>query len=604
MISLELVGPNLFNKDVKSHIISEIDAPIANVRYLNLERILIRNSKKQLINFLKEVQEDLTFEYKQKLDSTSHSLTMVQNGMNDDDIVPYEVFKQQRETNGDTPLFTGFKNLFFLKITTCELNNVNWEMFEGLEKLEYLILEKNNLRFIPAFAFYGTPNLKTLSLAHNKLLDIEITDLVGLLQLEYLDLSFNNFTQLSELSLPPFPKLKLANFANNPISVIFPNTFEVMNTTNSLIIGSDDMPLTLITNSLVGLTSMEKLILNNLELRLLKRDMFVGMPNLKELTLTGNITELEYDTFLEVNLIEKLILTNCQIMNISMDSFMGLQKLTYLDLSKNKLEYLPPGVFDQLVNIKELYLNSNNFKKLPREIFSKIYPKLIRLNENPWHCSCDMSDWKPLIVNRVKQRVILPCEFSNDDKGLSCSTEKRLSFKYVYDNKVAPKCAEPDHFVNWSVFHAMRKILRCPDYKPRLKKHLSNKGLTTYTGYSTSTTLNPATESFKMTKLEKLNYKLQNQMSIDKTVSTEYTNSKTYENDEKFNNILQTDLNNYQVNSINNNFESNNLLPVLHPINTLETNLVPQQKPIKKRRLRKGHRILKKINTTIAPNIK
>lgn len=505
IVSLELVGPNLFNKHINSHLISEIDSPMKNLKYLNLERILIRDSKKQLINFLKEVQEEnLTFEYVQKLDNRAHALTMVQKSLNEDEVVPYDVFKQQRDSNGDTPLFIGFKELLLLRIMNCELNNVNWEMFDGLEKLQYLILERNMLKFIPSFAFYGTPSLKQLSLAHNKLLDIQIADLAGLLQLEYLDLSYNNFTQLSELSLPPFPNLKLANFANNPISIIFPNTFEVMNTTISLVIGSDDMPLTLTTHSLTGLSMLEKLVINNLELKLLKKDMFVGMPNLKELILTGNITEIEYDAFLEVNQLEKLILTSCQIRNLSMDSFVGLQKLRYLDLSNNLLEYLPPGIFDQLYNLKELYLNTNKFQQLPRDIFSNVHPKLLRLNENPWHCSCGMSEWKPMIVNKVKQKILKPCDFV-EDKGFSCNRENRFAYKYVFENKIAPKCAQPEHFANWSVFHAMRRILKCPDYKPKLRKNTADTNIT-----ETSTTVQIVTteQPKNMTKLERLKYKL------------------------------------------------------------------------------------------------
>ncbi|KAL3289913.1 hypothetical protein HHI36_023298 [Cryptolaemus montrouzieri] len=248
LLSIELLGPQLFHNRTNSHLFCEIDKPLPDLKYLSLERILIKNSKSQIQNFVREVNEDeMTFEYTQKFDSNAHVLTMVQQGTNEE-ILPYDKYKMHEEY-ARVPLFFGFKNLNLLRITSCELNIVHWEMFDGLQNLEYLLLEKNNLHFIPPFAFYGTPNVKTLSLSHNNLLDIQITDLAGLLELAYLDLSFNNFSQLSELSLPPFPKLKLANFANNPITVIFPNTFEVMNTTDSLIIGSDDMELRLMKNS-------------------------------------------------------------------------------------------------------------------------------------------------------------------------------------------------------------------------------------------------------------------------------------------------------------------------------------------------------------------
>ncbi|XP_018565691.1 leucine-rich repeat protein SHOC-2 [Anoplophora glabripennis] len=574
LLSLELVGPHMVNKPVNSHLICEIDLPLPNLKYLNLERILIRNSKQQEENFLKEFkEEDLTFEYVQKLDRHFHPLTMVQKGTVDDNVVPYKVFKEQKETDGDVPLFIGFKKLFLLRITNCELNNVHWEMFDGLRDLQYLILERNNLRFIPAFAFYGTPNLKTLSLAHNKLLDIQITDLAGLLELEYLDLSFNNFTQLSELSLPPFPKLKLANFGNNPISIIFPNTFEVMNTTDSLIIGSDDIPLTLITNSFIGLNMLQKLTLNNLELEILKRDLFMGMPSLTELILSGNITKIEYDAFLEVNQIGKLILSNCQITNMSMDAFIGLQKLHYLDLSKNKLEYLPPGIFDNLISIKELYLNGNNLKQVSRDIFSKIHPKLLRLSDNPWHCSCDMSEWKPMIVNKVKQRSFKPCEYTGD-KGIGCTAKNRFDYKYVFDNKVAPRCAEPRQFVNWSVFHAMRRILRCPDYKPKFRKH-------TTLGHSNEvSTQIYTTEAPKSIKFEKLQLKLKKGIFIPPKVES---NIKP-----------MSDVHENQINSLS---PMNNHQPFVR-------NFENGKKPRKiRRRLRKGSRRLVQKNEEISNSI-
>lgn len=467
LISFELLGSSVFNKNNISYFTCEIDRPLAHLKYINLERVVLKTSKSQVQKLVDELHDEvITFEYVKKYDGNSPPLTMMQPS--NKEILPYNKYVQQEKTE-NMPLFIGFNELLLLRITNCDLNMIHWEMFDRLHKLKYLILENNNLRFIPDFAFYGTPNVKSLSLAYNNLLNIQITDLAGLLELEYLDLSYNNFSQLSELSLPPFPKLKLANFANNPITIIFPNTFEVMNTTDSLVIGSEDTQLSVLADAFVGLKMLTALTVHNLNLPLLKREQLVGMPNLKSLVLTGNITQIEFDAFLEVRKLETLILADSNIRNISMDAFIGLDKLTYLDLSSNQLNYLPPGVFDPLRSLKELYLNRNNFSMLPHELFIKLHLKLLRLNENPWHCSCMMSDWKPVIVNRLKQKIYKPCEVLFD-KSLSCGMEKRFTYKYVYDNKVAPKCTTPEIYVNWSVFHVMRRQLRCPDYKPRIKK--------------------------------------------------------------------------------------------------------------------------------------
>lgn len=448
-----------------SKLICDIDKELP-LKYLDLEKVLLKSSKK---HSLKSGDEALkfTFEYVQNFGSNAHPLTVVRK-VAPEKIIPYKQYKEQGISE-PTPYFEGFLDLVLLRISGCDLNRISWQIFDGLHHLLVLILEDNNLKNIPDFAFYGVPNLRSLSLSKNHLLNLQITNLAGLLELEFLDLSYNNFSQLSELSLPPFPKLQLVNFRNNPISAVFPNTFEVLNTTDSIIIGSEDTLLSLLTDSFAGLNQLRKLTLNNLKIPVLKREILTGIPNLRELVLTGNIPELEYDAFVEVAMLEKLLLKSCNIHTISMDAFLELNKLKVLDLSKNQLETLAPGIFDDLSNLHELYLNHNKFTTLPREMFMTVHPKLLRLSDNPWHCSCEMSLWKPMVVNRIKQRAYKHCD-SSLDKGLSCRSQPHM-YKYIYENRVAPKCSTPRKFENWSVFHAMRKGFKCPDFKPKYKKH-------------------------------------------------------------------------------------------------------------------------------------
>ncbi|KAL3289912.1 hypothetical protein HHI36_023297 [Cryptolaemus montrouzieri] len=264
------------------------------------------------------------------------------------------------------------------------------------------------------------------------------------------------------------------------------------------------------------------------------------MPNLKELVLTGNITKIEFDAFLEVYQLERLVLSNCKIQNISMDSFVGLEKLEYLDLSKNELEYLPPNAFDELTSLKELYLNDNKLKELPRDIFARIHPKLLRLNKNPWQCSCQMSEWKPMIINKLKQKTIKQCDRSLD-KGISCVTDNHIYFKYVYDNKIAPKCASPAQYENWSVFQVMRRLLKCPEYKPKLRKyhktpaHISND---VTISKNTSQELSALKDLKKIKYFEKLN------KTLEKYINNSLTTPQMV-----------------QSNSFS---EDNNLIPIIH----------------------------------------
>ena len=467
LTSLDIQGLQLKKQDNLNTLICVIDTTLPLLKYVNFERVQLIHSNDRF------VMKEGAFESEPTLNlqkGYSHPLSFVKE--KNSEILPYE--KYVKTLKNYFPLFKDFHGLTLIRIVDCDLNQIYWEMFDGLFNLKYLILEKNNLKLIPDFAFYGSRNLRSLSLAWNNLLNIQIANLAGLLELEYLDLSHNNFSQLSELSLPPFPKLKLANFGHNPISIVHPNTFEVLNTTDSLILGSKETQLSLTTYSFSGLKLLQKLIINNVVITSIKKEVFVGMPNLLELVLTGQISNIEYDAFIEIFNLEKLSMSNCGISGLSVDSFMGLNSLKLLDLSHNNLEYLPFGIFDVLPQLRELYLNDNKFSKLIKGIFMNEHIRLIRLNNNPWHCSCEMSAWKPMIINRIKQKTIKVCDRTND-KGASCDLNQ-IGFinKYVYENKVAPKCKTPKKFENWNIFHVLRTQLICPDFISRLKMHYFN----------------------------------------------------------------------------------------------------------------------------------
>ncbi|XP_046984438.1 slit homolog 2 protein-like [Schistocerca americana] len=449
---------------------------LTSLQYVNLQNVKLRGEVKkntpQSIGIpnsifdinLNKLSEGYSLENEQYFstndNANQHFVSFIAPDTSDNEILPYsEYIKEQN--NAGLSVFAGLSQLVFLRIVNCGLHKVNWEMFEGLSSLEYLSLERNHLLFLPEFAFHGTPNLKTLSLARNKLLNLHSTCLAGLLELEKLDLSHNNFSHLSELSLPPFPKLHTANFKHNPLEAIFASTFEIMNATSVLYIGGDGSTLDIKPNSFVGLQALKKLNIYNVGVPLLERELLRGMPKLTDLEMTGTINALSYDAFLEVRKLERLVLNHCNLKTISMDAFYGLYSLIHLDLSNNFLESLPPNLFDQQTSLKELLLHNNYLTELPTGFFRNVPAKMIRLDGNPWHCSCAMSDWQPVAINKVKQKVMKFCDF-HYDKGSMCKTDHE---EYVYDKKVVPRCNTPKKYKNWTVFHTLRKQLRCTSRK-------------------------------------------------------------------------------------------------------------------------------------------
>lgn len=160
-------------------------------------------------------------------------------------------------------------------------------------------------------------------------------------------------------------------------------------------------------NSFLGLKNLKILHIYNIEVPVLERFIFQGIPLLTELKLKGNISNIEFDTFIDVNNLIDLDLSHCNILKISMDAFYGLKDLTKIDLSYNELEYIPPGLFSikQQKNLKEIILSKNKLLTLPPDFFKSLRMsnkqfKLqnIRLDGNPWDCSCGMKAWNPHLV--------------------------------------------------------------------------------------------------------------------------------------------------------------------------------------------------------------
>lgn len=408
------------------------------------------------------------YEFETEMNMIPETIQLVPVDQSEIDIVPYEVYKDEQERAGLSN-FADLTNLVFLRVYHCNVKEVNWEMFNGLKNLRYLSLEGNKIPFLHEFSFYGAPNLKHLILSHNKLLNIQSTGLAGLLNLEILDLSHNNITHLTEFSFPPFPKLTIADLHHNPLELILPHTFYVMNNTEQLFIGGKSAELQIHPYSFLGLDKVHKMSMNNVFITVLEREYLKGMPQLKDLKMDGVIKELSYDAFAEVPKLQELILKHCSIERISMDAFFGLFELIYLDLSHNELESLPPSLLDQQSSLKEIILHHNKLTTLPQGLFLHTQAKLIRLDKNPWHCSCVMSEWQSSQINKIKVKIADDslCQ-TRYDKGSMCKVHYK--YQYRFEQSVGPRCATPNRFSGWSVFHMLRKNLGCDKYSHKHKK--------------------------------------------------------------------------------------------------------------------------------------
>ncbi|XP_060859925.1 leucine-rich repeat-containing protein 15-like isoform X3 [Metopolophium dirhodum] len=379
----------------------------------------------------------------------------------DIEIVPYKTYKKTKRTAKSNSLIFINKDLLFLRITNCGLKDISWDLFNGLESLETLILDNNAIEYIPDFSFYGASVLKRLSLANNKIKHLQTTGLAGLLDLNYLNLKNNAITVLSETTFPPLPKLKVADLSDNPIEMVYPHTFEVLNATIELALGSNNTQLHLHKNAFIGLDSLEKLNLIGVNVTILERPFMIGLPNLVELKIKGFIQHIAFDAFVEIPNIKRLLISNCSIQSVSMDSFYGIYNLEHVDLSYNQLQELPPGLFDQQLSLKELILNNNQLIDLPDDIFKTTSNlKLIRLDMNSLHCTCSMKLWDISLMTKLAKEINKQsCKLKHSEKGYSCKIERTTT--YIYNKKLEPICSSPTKLKGKTVSYALRKYMNC-----------------------------------------------------------------------------------------------------------------------------------------------
>lgn len=364
LIVLEIRGTN----DRKLEIL--LDKPMPLLRYVNFETINLMGSGNSHPN-PDSIQSFEFFEYVPESEKNyGYNLTL-EVEEEEIKIVPYDVYILEK-TKLKMASFYGWTNLIVLRMHNCHLEDLHWEMFDGLTSLKHLSLEHNEIQIIPPFAFYGALHLQTLSLARNSIMDLNYRSLAGLLELEKLDLSFNNLTKLSELSFPPFPKLNIVDIRDNPIKMIFPMTFAVMNNTEHLYIGSKNCELDMsMGNSFTSLGQLKTLTITNATAPVIYQNIFKGLKKLEKLKMHGNFSRIEFDAFAESPMLKELILSGCGIQEISMDIFYGMRNLEIIDLSQNQLVYMPHGVFDDQKKITEIYLQGNKLTELPINFFEK-----------------------------------------------------------------------------------------------------------------------------------------------------------------------------------------------------------------------------------------
>lgn len=367
---------------------------------------------------------------------------------------------QRVNLTGAEKVFSKLSSLEVLHVVYCSIGYIKWEMLDGLSSLKELYLVQSGIKELSDFAFYGAPHLRRLFLSHNDLFDLEASAFIGLLKLEHLDLSSNHIGHLSGLTFPPMPHLQWLELKHNPIKVIFPHCFQYLNGTQHLTIGHKLQAVHLMKFSFRGLYSLMFLHIPNIDNDALVEHTFYDLRALMHLNLQGRIRMLTDRAFNGAHrILQKLILHDCNLIRISENAFYGLENLITLDLSMNMLKYLPAYVFEPLKNVQEVILSQNKFETLHGDVFLPLtYLKALRLDANPWNCTCEIMSWKKETLTRVPRVTSVPCA----NTGNSPCTEFQVTFDD--DETLLPRCETPAKYQDKNVFDVLETHLDCDEF--------------------------------------------------------------------------------------------------------------------------------------------
>lgn len=260
------------------------------------------------------------------------------------------------------------QSLEILDASKCSLESVP----KGrLPQLLSLIMNNNNVRYLPQYSFMNMTHLQFLGLKHNAITKIDKDAFNGLTTIYHIDLSYNTISWLDSRSFSQNFKLFRLDLSRNYLTVI--PRFDI--------------------------ESLRVLDLSNCEIRVVNSDCLDLMPTLQELYLSNNVIARLPDYFRSDSL-RHLDLSMCRISRLDNLTFASMPFLRKLDLTGNRLT----------TNIKVTYFPPNS------DIF---------LEDNPWRCDCnydqkELYEWLERLNENMAHR--LRCQSPENVEGFTWIT--------------------------------------------------------------------------------------------------------------------------------------------------------------------------------------
>ncbi|XP_058492460.1 leucine-rich repeat-containing protein 15-like [Solea solea] len=187
-----------------------------------------------------------------------------------------------------------------------------------------------------------------------------------------------------------------------------------------------------------GLASVTRLRMDGAEITGIAEGAFGSLQNLTSVSLMRNsLTQVNSNWFGRPVVLSELSLSENQIEAVNESMLGGFTGLTKLSLSKNRIRTIGPHTLASQSSLAELDLSENRLTRLSPQVLGSLRSTKIRLDGNPWDCSCAAQD-SVLLIKGLHSRAQLDTE-----SQVTCVTPSALKGRPVWNVTACETSPEP-----------------------------------------------------------------------------------------------------------------------------------------------------------------